>query len=110
MRSLILDHVGEDMSVVDSDGQLVGKVALVRYGEGSAVPNFPILMDILKDALYNTREFRSDEYLRFYQEGFVRITRSILAPDLFAFPFQIGEIQDDGTVVLNTTKDELLEG
>jgi hypothetical protein len=110
MRSLILDHVVEGVSVVDSDGQSVGKVALVRYGEGSAVPNFPIVMDILKDALEGTREFRSDEYIRFYQEGFVRISRGVLAPDLFAFSSQLGEVQDDGTVRLNVSREELLEG
>src|SRR5687767_14117476 len=109
MRSLILDHVGTDMSVVDSDGQLVGKVAVVRYGEGSTVPNFPIVMDILKDTLQGTREFQPDEYLRFYQEGFVRITRGVLAPDLFAFPSQVSDAQDDGTVVLNVRREELLE-
>src|SRR5688572_30692441 len=110
MRPLILDHVGEAMSVVDSDGQLVGKVAVIRYGEGSAVPNFPIVMDILKDPLQGTREFHTDEYLRFYQEGFVRISRGVLAPDLFAFPSQVSDVQDDGTVILNVRRDELLEG
>jgi len=110
MQSLILDHIGEAMSVVDSEGQSVGKVALVRYGEGAAVPDFPIVIDILKDTLQGTREFQSDEYLRFYQEGFVRITRGVLAPDLFAFSSQVNEVQDDGTVVLNVKRDELLEG
>ena len=109
MRSLIFDHIGEDMSVVDSDGQHIGKVALVRYGEGSAVPNFPIVIDVLKDALHDTREFRSDEYLRFYQEGFLRISRGVLAPDLFVFPSQVNEVQDEGTVILKVRREELLE-
>jgi hypothetical protein len=109
MPTLILDGVTEGMSVVDSEGQPVGKVALVRYGEGEAVPDFPIVMDILKDTLQDTRDFHSDEYLRFYKEGFVRITRGVLAPDLFAFSGQVSEVQDEDKVVLNVRRDELLE-
>jgi hypothetical protein len=108
MVSLLFDLVHEGMKVLDSEEQPVGMVVVVRYGEGDVVPDFPIVVDILKDALYGTREFQPDIYIRFYKEGFVRINRGALPPDLFVFPTQIREIHDDN-IVLNVVKEDLLE-
>ena len=108
MTSLTLDLVHEGMDVLDFEGQSLGKVVAVRYGEGDVVPDFPIVVDILKDALYDAGEFHPSVYIRFYKEGFLRINRSALVPDVFAFPTQISEIRN-GMLVLNVAAEDLLE-
>jgi hypothetical protein len=108
MNSLTLDLVHEGMDVLDFEGQSLGKVVVVRYGEGDILPAFPIVVDILKDSLYGTGEFHPSVYIRFYKEGFLRINRGALAPDLFAFPTQISEIRN-GMLVLNVAEEDLLE-
>jgi hypothetical protein len=109
MTSLLLDHIYEGMNVIDIEGHPVGKVELVRYGEGEALPDFPIVLDLLKDSLYDTREFPVETYIRFYKEGFVRINRGVLPP-FYIYPAQIGHIIDEDTIVLSDMKEVLLEG
>ncbi|MGJ3237720.1 MAG: hypothetical protein ACFE0Q_03340 [Anaerolineae bacterium] len=108
----ILNDVQEKMTVMESaNGEKIGTVEFVRYGESTDsvdLPEIETIAQTLREALDPDVSYPDEVYKRLYNEGFVRVDRG-LQSDLFVFPNQIERVSDD-VVYLNVSKDNLLKG
>lgn len=115
---VVMDDISEDMSVVDSQGNKVGSVDFVRFGEGHDVASvssadntddFNTVVDIAIDAFSQQSDMPEELRAKLKRHGFARVS-GLLPNDTYYFiPEQVTRIEDD-TVYLNTTKDNLVSG
>lgn len=116
----LLSRIYEGMEVYDSDGEKVGKVDYVRFGEEdlgelgtqAATPSQMAedkntLFDNLADVFTDANDIPETLRGRLLRYGYIKIDTGLLKSDRFVESTQIAGIVDDH-VNLHVTRDELL--
>lgn len=107
-----LRHVTKGMEVYDINGNQLGTVQAMHFGDANiedTTPNINMIQKFLEPLLNDPREFPEVIYNRMYREGFVRVQRGLLRSDLFVFANEIQRIEDQ-KVYLSIPEDEIMEG
>lgn len=106
----VLHEIYDEMSVYDNNGDHIGKVEFVRFGEGRTdgdIPDTITISELLEESLGGSDKLPTVYYPRLYKEGFVRVGRGLLRSDAIVLPSQIADIYED-EVHLTVSKDELV--
>lgn len=113
----VIDSLEQDMFVYDVDGDRVGDIDYLHFGEGHDAasvsemtveePSESPLNEAITD-VFNTEDDMPDELReKLYRHGFARVSGALMKTYFF-IPEQIDRIEDD-TVHLNVSKDELVQ-
>jgi hypothetical protein len=114
-RTVLMERLREGMTVVDVNGQEVGTIGLVRFGDpsGEPVPNEPPVLAgdvLLEGPVRSEPDLPEPLRSKVLSLGYVRVDEKLrLRPDhhYYVLPQEILAI-DGGTVRIATVKDELL--
>ena len=113
----LLHQVTEEMRVYDADGQHVGKVAALYYGDSpqAATPADTPVEDELTEGpardvseiMEPTEALPEEVRARLRRYGFIRVDAGVLTSDVYVLPDDIDHVDEDG-VHLSISEDELL--
>jgi hypothetical protein len=123
MGGQILSQISKDMTVFDSNGEMLGRVDTVYIGSASGrLPDTgdpqvqpdmlesgteDTIYDAIVDTFNPTDEIEEEVRQRLLYDGFVRVGRAVPpGPDYFITPDQISFV-DANQVHLHSTRDEL---
>jgi len=113
--TLIMDQVQEDMDVQDANGDNLGEVDYIHFGEGhdaagvseAATDNRDAVSDLLADVFSSPDDMPEELRQRLFRHGFARVDANTPGKLHYFMPEQIERIDDD-TVYLNVSQDELV--
>lgn len=113
----IIDSLEENMFVYDADGNRVGDITFLHFGEGHDAasvsevtmddPTNSALTDTITDVFGKDTQLPEELRKKLYRHGFARVDGA-LTKTYFFIPEQIARIEDD-TVHLNVSKGELVQ-
>lgn len=111
-----MDEVRKGMQVRDADGEEVGKVEFVKFGDPEAVTpagqrsQSGGLVSGLADAIGGAEPDVPEQLAaRLLRTGYVQIDgKGLFGPDLYLSPDQVARVQDD-VVHLTVAKDQLTQ-
>jgi hypothetical protein len=117
----ILTPIHEGMGVFDANGDRIGTVKFVRFGDENAnQPGTEVvtaapengqrdsLIENIAEAVVMTHDENPEIEARLLRSGYIRIDRGLLRGDRFAGADDIAAVIDD-RVVLKLTEDQLLD-
>ena len=101
-----IEQVHEGMTVIDSNGDEVGKVRAIRMGDpeaassdGQSMPRAP-MEDFLTGIFGTSPDVSPEQAERLVRVGYVQIDRPLLGRDAFVASDRVERVDDD-TVHLN---------
>jgi hypothetical protein len=86
------------MEVYDSDGNIIGHVNFVRFGEGGVDANLPDIItmrEVVEFWLGRTTHFPTTMYADIYRDGYIRIGRGFFRSDVIALPGQVADVGEE---------------
>jgi len=114
---IVMDNVEEGMTVKDSNGDRVGSVDFIRFGEGHEAISVPndntaddqeTITDLIVDIFTSESDMPEEVRAKLERHGFARVNGILPGSTHFFIPEQIERVEDE-TVYLNVTKDELAD-